>query len=155
MKDAETFAERVVFFAATSVGMREKGGPNKGPPAVRFCGGREEKWCGHFVATIYREHGRPLPGDVAPTFTQHNPVARVQTMWESGQAAGWVVDGPPEAGDVVIFCTGDVWHCGIVSAVDGGVVQTIEGNVKDAVSRCTYNLSDWRIRGFLRAPVVC
>lgn len=146
--------------AAAAVGMKEKGGPNQGPPVERFAGGREERWCAHFVATLFREAGRPLPGDVDPTVARANPIARVFTMWRELEKAGLVLEEPtlPQRGDIVAFRMrmssdpGDGWHCGIVSAVEGDLVQTIEGNSGDAVARRGYKLSDWRIVGFARVP---
>lgn len=152
-------AQRVVALAAATVGMKETGGPNRGPPVIRFAGGREEPWCAHFVATLYREVGRALPGDIEPHVKQHNPIARVQTMWERIVEAGWQAE-TPRAGDVIVFNSrvgsdrGFGWHCGIVSTVssDGEVIQTIEGNSGDAVARRSYGVSDHRIVGFARAP---
>jgi hypothetical protein len=151
-------AERVVARAAECVGMREKGGPNKGPPIERFAGGREEPWCGHAVATLFREEGRPLPGDISPSRKQHNPIARVATMWARLIEAGWQVEGPPKPGDIVVWETrdgsdaGSGMHVGIVSAVKGDIVQSIDGNWGNKVGRRSFRADDHRIAGFARVP---
>jgi hypothetical protein len=148
-------ADRIVQLASSHVGVKEEGGANKGPPVDRFAGGRSEPWCAHFVAWLFRFEGAPLPGDVEPSAVQHNPIASVKTMWRYLQESGVQVLSP-KAGDVVVFKTrvdsdrGAGWHVGIVSAVDGVRIQTIEGNSGDSVARRRYLTGDHRILGFAR-----
>lgn len=157
----KSLAERIVEAAADAAakGFREVGGPNKGPPVERFAGGREEPWCAHMVATIYREAGSPIPGDIPPSRKQHNPIARVKTMWERLVEAGWAVERP-KPGDIVVYRLrmesdpGAGWHVGIVTAVsvDGEIFQAVEGNLSDRVQRTHRGISDFRIAGFARVP---
>ncbi len=149
-------ADRVVFAASTAVGLREEGGPNCGPPVELYAGGREEPWCAHFVATLFREENAPLPGDVAPGSKTPNPIALCSMMWAEAVRAGLAVE-KPQKGDVMILnhrgssdpdSTG--WHCGIVSAVSGKLVQTIEGNRGDRVERGVYRIDNAHIVGFFR-----
>lgn len=149
--------ERVVSLAAGQLGLREKGGPNQGPPVERFAGGRTEPWCAHFVAWLFRHCGRPLPGDIEPHLGQHNPIARVKTMWDC-----LVTDHMqvlvPSPGDIVVFGSrmasdaGKGWHVGIVESVDDERFQDIEGNTGDSVARQRYRLDDKRIIGYARVP---
>lgn len=147
---------KIVTLAADKVGLKEVGGPNCGPPVELFAGGRQEPWCAHFVCWLFDAVGRPLPGAIRPSQSQHNPLARVQTMWEHLVSQGWQVSAPAP-GDIVVFKTrvgsdsGPGWHVGIVSAVDGKRIQTIEGNSGDKVARRGYATGDKRILGFLRA----
>ena len=141
--------------------MKERGGPNHGPPVEAFAGGRNEPWCAHFIATIYRTI-HPLPGDIAPSARQHNPIARCQTMWERLQEAGWTLrrDAELRAGDIGFMNdrgdsdAGVGWHVFLVSASAGPLVQCISGNWGDNVARHHIDLrSDGkRIVGFARVP---
>lgn len=148
------FAQRVVALAAEQVGIHESGGANKGPPIDKFAGGRSEPWCAHFVAWLYRECGIKIPGDVLPTLKQHNPIARVQTMWTCLEEASWVLE-QPMAGAIIVFRSRmdsdpdkDGWHCGVVSSVTDKAIQTIEGNSHDKVARRGYQTGAHGIEGF-------
>ena len=57
----------------------------------------------------------------------------------------------PEVGDQVFFnVSGGINHTGIVVAVSGGIVTTIEGNSSDMVRRNAYGISSTYINGFGR-----
>lgn len=57
----------------------------------------------------------------------------------------------PEMGDQIFFYSdGDINHTGVVEAVGGGIVYTIEGNASDRVLRRQYALGDSRIAGYGR-----
>lgn len=58
----------------------------------------------------------------------------------------------PEMGDQIFFydAQGEINHTGVVEAVGGGIVYTIEGNTSDRVLRRQYALGDSRIAGYGR-----
>lgn len=57
----------------------------------------------------------------------------------------------PEVGDQVFFYSGGgINHTGIVAAVDGGTIQTIEGNYSDSVGTAYYSISSSKIAGYGR-----
>lgn len=57
----------------------------------------------------------------------------------------------PEDGDVVFFyVSGGINHQGIVVAVSGTTITTVEGNSSDKVSKRTYNIGDSSIAGYGR-----
>lgn len=58
----------------------------------------------------------------------------------------------PQSGDQIFFSysPGEYSHTGIVEAVNGGQVVTIEGNTTDMVARRSYPLGDSRIVGYGR-----
>ena len=59
--------------------------------------------------------------------------------------------GTPEVGDQVFFYSnGGINHTGIVVAVSGGVVQTVEGNSSDMVRRNAYAVGSAIIAGYGR-----
>lgn len=146
-------AARVVSIAASQVGVREEPpGSNAGPPLERY-GLRGEgalPWCARFVRWLFDASGRQLPGN----------------QWELGSVAfmervfaehGWLVQ-EPQPGDVVFFHgrlssdPGRGRHVGIVSAVEGRIIQTIEGNSSDRVARQRYAFDDYRIADYGRVP---
>lgn len=58
----------------------------------------------------------------------------------------------PQTGDQIFFGSswGNVWHTGLVVAVSGSYVTTIEGNSSDRVQKCTYRIGDPNIFGYGR-----
>lgn len=64
--------------------------------------------------------------------------------------AGCFHDSKPEPGDQIFFTyqAGEVSHTGIVEAVSGGVVTTIEGNSSDGVVRRSYAYGSRTIYGY-------
>ena len=57
----------------------------------------------------------------------------------------------PELGDQIFFnVSGGINHTGIVTAVSGGVVYTVEGNSSDMVRRCAYGVGSAYIAGYGR-----
>jgi hypothetical protein len=99
-----------------------------------FTDGNAEAWCADFVSYVLRLAGRPLTGGLSGG-------------WRIAAAAGvrdWFAArhryvpralASPEPGDVVYFRHG---HVGIVVAVHGAVLTTIEGNASDAVRERVY-----------------
>lgn len=78
-------------------------------------------WCVMFVQWVFHQGGVPLPLKTA-SCTQ---------LMNAAKKAGCWVSGPYQSGDVVIYDWGDDKvpdHCGIVEAVSGKTVTTIEGN---------------------------
>lgn len=66
------------------------------------------------------------------------------------QQAGHFHPGNPQPGDQIFFTysPNEVSHTGIVEAVNGSTINTIEGNSSDAVVRRTYTLGASSIVGF-------
>lgn len=66
--------------------------------------------------------------------------------------AGRFHERKPEPGDQIFFTyrSGEVSHTGIVEAVSGGTVTTIEGNTSDGVGRRSYAIGSPAIYGYGR-----
>lgn len=66
--------------------------------------------------------------------------------------AGRFYKSNPETGDQIFFGSAwnNVWHTGLVVAVDSNYVTTIEGNTSDQVAKRTYKLDDPSIFGYGR-----
>ncbi len=150
------FSYKLIELANSYVGLEEDTGNNDGKPTDLFAGGRKEPWCAHFVAFLYREAGRVIPGDVLPNAERANPLASVEHMERVFKEHGWHFR-EPAAGDVVFFRsrgrsdparTGR--HCGIVVSVSNREFTTIEGNSGNMVRRSTYRRDSPNVTGFGR-----
>lgn len=140
-----TASGSAVNIALSQYGKKEATGNNDGKDVAKFTGGRQEPWCAHFVAWVFRTAGKPIPGDVVPTPTRANPLASVTFMENVFRKNGWLVS-EPQAGDVVFFASrggsdaGAGRHVGIVESVDPvkGIINTIEGNLSNKVAKASH-----------------
>ncbi|MGX7091167.1 CHAP domain-containing protein [Hutsoniella sourekii] len=110
-------------------------------------------WCAMFVSAVMIEAGigNKVPLEIS-----------VGYMKEGAQRLGqWVGRNNPKTGDIIIFDDekGNDWpdHVGLVTAVSGNTVYTIEGNIGgyDAQSRVaerSFGKSDYYIQGYIRPP---
>lgn len=114
-------------------------GSNRGPGIDLFTDGNAEAWCADFVSWVLRAAGVPFSGGASSGW---------RLAW-TGDVRAWFVQrdafrerllADPQPGDVVWFVHG---HVGIVEAVRGDALLTIEGNSGDAVARRTYGR--WRL----------
>lgn len=148
---------RLLDVARKQIGVKEDTGNNDGEPTKRYAGGRQEPWCAHFVAWIFRNVGLKIPDDKIPTETQHNPLASVTHMERMFIEHEWVYMAP-KPGDVVFFKSrgqsdlGPGRHCGIVEMVDSKTFSTIEGNLSNAVRRKTHSIDSPQVSCFGRMP---
>jgi uncharacterized protein (TIGR02594 family) len=144
----------VVELAQQELGVRERGGGNRGEDMARFGAaagiGEGLPWCASFVSYIYaragidaRSSGDGVGGTaMALNFeTQFQRAKAYHSFRSSGSRA-------PQPGDVVVFDRGapgsGQGHVGIVERVENGQVTLIEGNSGDAVRRNTYSLEALR-----------
>lgn len=114
-------------------------GSNRGPGVDDFTDGNAEAWCADFVSWVLRAAGRPFTGGLSDGW---------RLAWTGDVRAWFVARGTfrerlaadPQPGDVVWFQHG---HVGIVAAVRGDALLTIEGNSGNAIARRTY--PRWRL----------
>ncbi len=125
-----TANQRVVATAARYVGVRESGGPNRGPLIdkwERYWSMIGQPWCGMFASAVLREAG--------VTDVSHPATAIICSR---GREKGWVTN-QPVPGALIVWCG---THVGIlVSEVSPGVWNTIEGNTSDMVARRVRSLA--------------
>lgn len=148
------YTDKLLSLAKQQIGLKEATGKNDGE-IEKFTGGRQEPWCAHFVAWLFREVGLPLPTDRIPSNTPngYNPLASVTNMKKVFQKHGWMVEGPVEGG-VVFFSkrgqsdAGPGRHVGVIESVEADCFYTIEGNWGNAVKRVKRRNSDKSIWGF-------
>lgn len=153
--------ERLVALAREQVGNREvPKGSNRGPLVDQYTGRRAEPWCGHFVAWCFRSVDWTIPTDSEPSPSSANPLAGVAYMLGIFKSHDWLYM-QPQVGDVVFYGSrgksdvGPGMHCGIVIAVNGDSIETVEGNWSDAVSHRhipVYSNTNPKIVGFGRLP---
>jgi hypothetical protein len=135
-------ARGVVAIAARllQLGIRETR-TNAGPWIGTFTDGHAEAWCADFVSYVLRLAGRPFTGGLSGGWR----IAAAAGVRDWFAARGRYAPRPlaaPRPGDVVYFRHS---HVGIVAAVRGAVLTTIEGNASDAVRERVY--PGWRSIG--------
>jgi hypothetical protein len=110
-------------------------------------------WCMAFIYTLDLE---ATGGKFVPR------TGLVSAFWNYAIPRHWANRGTKgiRSGDFICFewdtslGWGDILdHIGIVSAVTGGQIHTIEGNSGDRVATRVYSMGDRRIYGFIRLPV--
>lgn len=123
----------VLWDAHADVGKRESpDGSNDGPALAKFRTGGQP-WCAFAVSTWFEKAGSPF--------------GRIGSVWgirDWAAKAGRLVgdDSPALPGDVfLILRGGGHGHTGLVSAVDGTKLSTIEGNCGNAVRACVRDRS--------------
>jgi hypothetical protein len=101
-------------------------------------------WCADFASWCAAQAGIPL-GENGEGFQS------VGAIWEWAEGSGRAIpveDGPPAAGDLIVW-GGD--HVGIVEAVDpDGTIHTIEGNSSDEVAQRSYGPGESGATGYVR-----
>ena len=134
----------VVEVARSQLGKGEVGGDNKGPVVREYTGGQEVAWCSGFVSWVMRRAGKD------------SPYVLSARQWWAVKEGSHV--RRPRPGDIAVFWRGkkdgQLGHVGIVEAVDGDRVTTIEGNVGNypaKVKRVTYKIGKMKnFIGFVR-----
>lgn len=147
----KTAAGAVVALARKQIGLRELPmGSNGGPEIMKFTGGRDESWCAHFVAWVFRNAGYPLPNDALPSPNRAVPLASVRFFIDMAKSMGRFLPpgSTPRPGDVIFYGS----HTGIVVGFDRGTdkVETVEGNFSDKVVNTRVPRTSSTIKGFGR-----
>lgn len=146
----------IVRIAQEQLGLKEvPDGCNCGPEIAKFLGSSAgEAWCADFVSWVYREAGHPFSGGVdggwrLPGVAGMHGWLRTNAIWHDRGPAD-----TPQPGDVIVFR--DDEHVGIVEALDGSTVRTIEGNTSNEVGRRSYSdyTTNPQIRGWGRMAAV-
>ncbi|MBD3345209.1 MAG: CHAP domain-containing protein [Chitinivibrionales bacterium] len=143
--------EEIVSIAASELGDRPNGigtELDREPYALGHYLGFREAWCSEFVSWAYNVAGFPLTEgsqggwlhrssrSLKRWFTRNARfVPRTDPYWESNA---------PSPGDYIRYDNAMGGHSGIVEAIRGSTLYTIEGNVKNRVVR--RKISNWRDR---------
>ena len=142
----------VVRIAQQQLGLHEiPDGCNCGPQIQKFLGSSAgEAWCADFVSWVYREAGHPFSGGVDGGWRLPGVAGMHAWLQANGVWADRGGSDRPQSGDVIVFR--DDEHAGIVEALDGATVRTIEGNTANEVGRRSYSdyTTNPEIRGWGR-----
>ena len=126
---------------------------NHQPLALGYSLSMYDAWCDATVSAAFIKAGATdLIGGTECGVERH-----IQLFKKAGI---WYEDGnmTPKVGDIITFNWDDYSqpndgfadHIGIVEAVNGSTITTIEGNSNNAVRRCYYTIGNGNIRGFAR-----
>lgn len=138
-----------VEIARTQVGQAESPpGSNESPAIAEYrsavAGAVVGPWCADFASWAAAQAGIPL-GENGEGFQS------VGELWSWAERSGRAIpaeDGPPQAGDLIVWGSE---HVGIVESVDpDGTIHTIEGNSSDQVAQRTYGPGESGATGYVR-----
>lgn len=155
-----TLGQLVVAYARQHLAQhpREVGGQNMGPWVRLYMDGNQGAawpWCAGFATLVLRQaaHTLGVPMPVTRTYS-------CDVLAGNATANQCFVGGGPTPRDVtpgsffLVRRTRNDWeHVGIVTAVEGDVLRTIEGNTNDDGDREGYEVCA-RVRGFDRKDFV-
>lgn len=147
---------KVIETANGQVGYRE-GGNNYNkyaaeldPLKVTYGNKQNMAWCGEFVLWVfYKCFGidkalemlcSPKPTGI-PLCSSGAKYFKDAGRWSNSPSVGAVI---------FFYIGGGINHTGIVTAINGTTITTVEGNSSDAVSRRVYTANDSRIAGYGR-----
>lgn len=160
------YASKVIEIAKSQIGYKEVGNNHtkysKELDAIKYYNTQKDPasadWCAIFTDwCIYQATGKDkaqaLKANYEPTKDNCGASCYYQFVYYDSHNKFYK---SPKAGDKVIFGTalkkGSITHIGIVIAVDGNKITTVEGNKSNSVKKCSYTLGSKgsKVLGFLR-----
>ncbi|MFE9725690.1 CHAP domain-containing protein [Streptomyces sp. NPDC005794] len=102
-----------------------------------------QSWCGHFAAAMWGKRGVPAKYEASQRWRTHM----------GSRFHAYNAKKLPQPGDVLVWTNrsnASFGHVGVVVAVKGRTITTVEGNAgtgTDSVTRQTYNWNDTRNTG--------
>lgn len=149
---SNNLAQRATQIAMNKEGVRELTGNNDGPEVEAYLKsvglGKGYSWCMAFVVSCF--------DDAAKQLGVNMPLVRTGGCMDQWNRTTCQKVTKPQTGDIFIIDLGNgAGHTGIVVAVNGDEVETIEGNTNDngsangdGVYRRTRKIA--RMKGFIR-----
>ncbi|MEU1956424.1 CHAP domain-containing protein [Nocardia rhamnosiphila] len=134
---------RALSVASGELGTRETDAAFAGKPY-----NNGSAWCAAFTSWVWKEAGYDV------TWTDFDYVPAV---WNDAEAMGLRRNSKAEAqpGDLIVFDwegDGTPDHIGVVEAVSGGKIHTIEGNSSDQVAQRNYDINSGKVVGVIKPP---
>ena len=133
---ADSIRENILTEARRHIGVRERGGNNRGKEVrsfIRFAGNTNypSAWCAAFVSWVLNQ---TTPGTVRPHLLVQNIRHQFMEKMAFHQAGAYT----PKPGDIIFFDRGTPTdgkeHIGFIDRVDDdGTIYTIEGNAEDPI----------------------
>ena len=105
--------------------------PNNITDFGKFTGVDGQPWCASFVSWAMNKAFKGNAANAAKAM-YGGPTAAVQTLWDRFRQHD-AMSSTPAVGDIVIYKNGTS-HTGIVTGVDGNVIDTVEGNTSGDAS---------------------
>lgn len=141
--DPEDPVGKTLSVAGGELGTRETDAAFAGKPY-----NNGSAWCAAFTSWVWNEAGYDV------TWTDFDYVPDV---WNDAEVLGLRRNNTAEAqpGDLIVFDwegDGTPDHIGIVEAVNGGKIHTIEGNSSDQVARRNYGINSGEVVGVIKPP---
>lgn len=149
-----TTRDKILTIARDLIGIPKYGGAHKAlvndynkitPRPVGYAVTYDDDWCDVTVTVVFDRAG------ASHLIGRECGVQRHIAIFK--QKGIWIGKSKPQAGDIVTFDwdgAGFADHIGIVEAVNGNTITTIEGNSNGKVSRNHFTWNDWRIMGYAR-----
>lgn len=143
---------KVCAVAKSHIGRREADGShraiidsyNRVRPLPRgYAMSYTDPWCAAFVSAVGAEAG----ADKA-VFPECSCPAMLQKYVQAGRRADKSAALSP--GDIVMYGEREPTHVGIITAISGGTLSTVEGNLGDSVAARSIQKDDGRILCFCR-----
>jgi hypothetical protein len=131
--------DKALQIALGEVGVRERGGNNRGPDVEKYLAavglGGGYAWCAAFVVWCYREATLRTAGGLSLPLRRTGKVVR---LWQHARDL-WMSDRP-SVGAVYIHLESpddpdSDGHCGIVTSFTDRAMSAVEGNTNAAGSR--------------------
>lgn len=131
VRNTDLLRQQIHEIAANEIGVRETGGDNKGPEISRYLAyvglGDGFEWCAAFASWCYGQAGRSMPRNAwSPALF---PKARCYTKVR-------LLKGDVRQADLFAIYSSQlkrIHHVGLVKAVDGPMLISVEGNSHDQV----------------------
>jgi hypothetical protein len=127
---------------------------NSGPVCKYQGSSCGESWCADFVSWVFNQAGKPFTGGVDGGWRLPGAVGVADWFQQNGI---WIANGPsaapPQPGDV-FYTPDNNGHTGIIVAVNGNQVTTIEGNTGPSVAsyiQNDYHSTNWAGWGRLKS----
>lgn len=148
--------EKLVSWCNGEVGYHEGSGNwnkySENPDVIKLLGWKpqNEAWCDTFTdAAFCINFGLKAASEMTyQPIGKGSAACRTSAQFFKDHAAFFY---RPQVGDVIFFISGGaINHQGIVTAINGNSITTVEGNSSDAVSRRNYTIGDSRIAGYGR-----
>ncbi|QMV69740.1 CHAP domain-containing protein [Sphingobacterium paramultivorum] len=131
VRKTDLLRQQIDEIAANETGVREMGGDNKGPEISKYLAyvglGDGHEWCAAFASWCYGQAGRSMPRNAwSPALF---PKARCYTKEQ-------LLKGDVRQADLFAIYSSQlkrIHHVGLVKAIDGPMLISVEGNSHDRV----------------------
>ncbi len=141
--EPEEVRSRIIAIASKEIGVREATGNNDGKRVEEYLAythlGKGQPWCAAFVCWCYGQAGLPQPRN--PWSPALFPKARVYWRGRTSPCPSGIEDIKADLFGIYSSSAKRINHVGLVKAVEGKYLLTIEGNSNNRVESRRRHLS--------------